>query len=112
MHKRTSHALIENDDAVDVFVQEPVDDPSHARDKRTNILSKQNKFNIRQGGQLRLAKTDDGVVDDETQILLVGDPSQLAALQQMSLDEGFDDAIDTSFEGLNIKIENIEFGWN
>jgi len=34
-------------------------------------------------------------------------------MQKIGLDESFDDpGIDTTFEGLNIKIEDIEFGWN
>lgn len=90
--------------------------------------------------QNQIVKAIDDLSDNETQILLVGDPSQIAALQvgwriwgttraryicvlcitmsvacsqKIELNGGFDEpGIDASFEELNIKIEDIELGWN
>ncbi|XP_066590287.1 zinc finger protein 76-like [Prorops nasuta] len=115
MHKRTAHALVESDDAdgVDIFMQDPLESPSQNKAKRKSGNPRQNKLTVGKDGQLHISNATEDLSDSETQILLVGDPSQIAALQQISLDEGFDDpGIDTSLEALNIKIEDIEFGWN
>lgn len=113
MHKRTAHALVESDDGVDVFLREPLDLPGQNKGKRKKNAIKQNKLTVGKDGQLQISEATEESTDNETQILFVGDPTQIAALQQMGLEEGFDDtAIDTSLEALNIKIEDIEFGWN
>ncbi|XP_031839746.1 uncharacterized protein LOC116430146 isoform X2 [Nomia melanderi] len=120
MHKRTAHALVDNDDNVDIFFQEPISDPSvRAKDRRkTNLTREQNDSPplkiTGKDRQIQIhSKAIDDLNDNETQILLVGDPSQIAALQKIELNGGFDEPeIDTSFEELNIKIEDIELGWN
>ncbi|XP_024939894.1 zinc finger protein 143 isoform X2 [Cephus cinctus] len=112
MHKRTAHALIENDDGVDIFLQDPLEIVEENKGKRRKIVTKQN-ITVGKDGQLQITGNTHEPNENETQILFVGDPSQIAALQQMGLEEGYDDGeIDTSLEALNIKIEDIEFGWN
>ncbi|XP_012264346.2 zinc finger protein 76-like [Athalia rosae] len=110
MHKRTAHALVENEDGVDVFLKDPLDLTNQTKGKRKiSTLPNQLMFEI--NGQIKIDGNEEST-DNETQILLVGDPSQIAALQQIGLEEGFDAGIDTSLESLNIKIEDIEFGWD
>lgn len=118
MHKRTAHALLDNEDNVDSVFQESFQDSADRnKDRRKGNATRENgnamlKISGRDG-QIQISKADDDLNDNETQILLVGDPSQIAALQKIELNSGFDEpGIDTSFEGLNIKIEDIEFGWN
>ncbi|XP_076620205.1 uncharacterized protein LOC143341277 isoform X1 [Colletes latitarsis] len=145
MHKRTAHALVDNDDHVDVFFQESIpESSSRGKDRRkTNIIRDNGSSPLKvterihrniheerfpkaflftpvlwkiteKDRQIQIhSKAIDDLNDNETQILLVGDPSQIAALQKIELNGGFDEpGIDTSFEELNIKIEDIELGWN
>ncbi|XP_076176335.1 uncharacterized protein LOC143151247 isoform X2 [Ptiloglossa arizonensis] len=119
MHKRTAHALVDNDDNVDVFFQESMpESSSRGKDRRkTNVVRENGSSPLKiteKDRQIQIhSKAIDDLNDNETQILLVGDPSQIAALQKIELNGGFDEpGIDTSFEELNIKIEDIELGWN
>ncbi|XP_012278356.1 zinc finger protein 76 isoform X2 [Orussus abietinus] len=112
MHKRTAHALVESDDGIDVFLQDSREIPVTNKGKRKSNTSKPNIM-VGKDRQYQISELMEDSNDNETQILLVGDPNQLAALQQIEMEDGFDDSpIDTSLEGLNIKIEDIEFGWN
>ncbi|XP_029034194.1 zinc finger protein 76-like isoform X2 [Osmia bicornis bicornis] len=88
MHKRTAHALVDHEDNVDnvdnvdPFCQESVQESSI----RNNDKRKTN-------------------IERES-----GDSPPL---KKIEMNSGFDEAgIDTSFEELNIKIEDIELGWN
>ncbi|XP_033192576.1 uncharacterized protein LOC117158108 isoform X1 [Bombus vancouverensis nearcticus] len=119
MHKRTAHSLVDNDDNVDVLCQESVQESfSRSKDRRKGSIMRDNGNSslkiTEKDGQIQISKATDDLNDNETQILLVGDPSQIAALQQkIELNGGFDEpGIDTSFEELNIKIEDIELGWH
>ncbi|XP_076237778.1 uncharacterized protein LOC143181266 [Calliopsis andreniformis] len=119
MHKRTAHALVDNDDNVDIFFQESVQEPSNRRktDKRKTNVARENASPslkiTEKNGPIQISKAVDDLNDNETQILLVSDHSQIAALQKIELNGGFDEpGIDASFEELNIKIEDIELGWN
>ena len=125
MHKRTAHALvdhednIDNIDNVDPFCQESVQESSiRNNDKRKTNNERESGDSpplkiTEKDGQIHISKAVDDVNENETQILLVGDPSQIAALHKIEMNSGFDEAgIDTSFEELNIKIEDIELGWN
>ncbi|CAK9825675.1 Zinc finger protein 76 [Anthophora retusa] len=120
MHKRTAHALVDNDDSsVDVLCQESIQESSsRGKDKRSrsNVIRENGSPSLKiteKDGQIQISKAIDDLNDNETQILLVGDPSHIAALQKIELNGGFDEpGIDTSFEELNIKIEDIELGWN
>ncbi|XP_078049188.1 uncharacterized protein LOC144476312 isoform X1 [Augochlora pura] len=119
MHKRTAHALVDNDDNVDVFFQESPEPSGRAKDRRKMNVprEKMDSPSLKVAGkekQIQIhSKGLDDLHDNETQILLVGDPSQIAALQKIELNGGFDEpVIDTSFEELNIKIEDIELGWH
>ncbi|XP_014474548.1 PREDICTED: zinc finger protein 143-like [Dinoponera quadriceps] len=110
MHKRTAHAFVDSDDGgTDAFFPDALDISSQNRSKAAKETHKLPS----KDGQVQISKIVDDASDKEPQILLVGDPSHIAALQKIDLDENFDDpGIDTSFEELNIKIEDIEFGWN
>ncbi|XP_012055009.1 PREDICTED: zinc finger protein 76-like [Atta cephalotes] len=111
MHKRTVHALVDSDDGADTFLQDSLE--SSSQNKKKNKTVKENHKLLAKDKQIQISKMIDDTNEKEPQILLVGDPSQIAALQKIDLDENFDDpGIDTTFEGLNIKIEDIEFGWN
>ncbi|XP_012224467.1 zinc finger protein 76-like isoform X2 [Linepithema humile] len=111
MHKRTAHALIDSDDNNDVSLQDSLEPSSQNKNKKKN--TKENHKQLGKDKQSQASKIIDDANDKESQILLVGDSSQIAALQKIDLDENFDDpSIDTPFEGLNIKIEDIEFDWN
>ncbi|XP_046430173.1 zinc finger protein 143-like isoform X2 [Neodiprion virginianus] len=110
MHKRTAHALVENEDGVDIYLKDALDLANQTKGKRKISTIPNLMFEI--NGQIKISDGTENSTDNETQILLVGDPSQIAALQQIGLDDGFDTGIDTSLEGLNIKIEDIEFGWD
>ena len=118
MHKRTAHALVDNDDNVDVFFKESIQgSTSRGMDRRKTNVTRENGSSplkvTEKDRQNQIVKAIDDLSDNETQILLVGDPSQIAALQKIELNGGFDEpGIDTSFEELNIKIEDIELGWN
>ncbi|XP_076641714.1 uncharacterized protein LOC143352777 isoform X2 [Halictus rubicundus] len=89
MHKRTAHALVDNDDNVDVFFQESsIPEPSgRAKDRRKTSVAREKtdspSFKITgKDRQIQIhSKAIDDLNDNETQILLVGDPSQIAALQ-------------------------------
>lgn len=108
-HKRTNHALIDSDDSADVFLQDSLELSSQNKNKKK--ITKETPLG--KDKQLQISKMIDDMNDKEPQILLVSDSSQIATLQKIGLDESFDDpGIDTTFEGLNIKIEDIEFGWN
>lgn len=110
MHKRTAHALIDGDDDVYALSQNSLESSSQNKIKKT--VKESHKL-LEKDGQIQISKVIDDASDKEPQILLVGDASQLAALQKIDLDENFDDpGIDATFEGLNIKIEDIEFSWN
>ncbi|XP_034947451.1 zinc finger protein 143-like [Chelonus insularis] len=113
MHKRTAHALIESDDGMDGIFLQKTSEATQVKNKRQCII-KQNMFTVNNNGQLQISETtEDSADENETQILLVGDPSQIAALQQMSLEENLEEPeIDIPLEGLNIKIEDMEFGWS
>ncbi|XP_029034195.1 zinc finger protein 76-like isoform X3 [Osmia bicornis bicornis] len=125
MHKRTAHALVDHEDNVDnvdnvdPFCQESVQESSiRNNDKRKTNIERESGDSpplkiTEKDGQIHISKAVDDVNENETQILLVGDPSQIAALHKIEMNSGFDEAgIDTSFEELNIKIEDIELGWN
>ncbi|XP_076398026.1 uncharacterized protein LOC100880185 isoform X5 [Megachile rotundata] len=120
MHKRTAHALVDHEDNVeDTFCQQSVQESSiRCNDKRKTSVAEESDGSpplkiTEKDGQIRISKAVDDVNDNETQILLVGDSSQIAALHKIELNGGFDEpGIDTSFEELNIKIEDIELGWN
>lgn len=119
MHKRTAHALVDNDDDnVDVLCQESIQESSgRSKDRRKTSIIRDNASPslkiTEKDGQIQISKAIDDLNDNETQILLVGDPSQIAALQKIELNGEFDEPeIDASFEGLNIKIEDIGLGWN
>lgn len=110
MHKRTAHALIESDDGMDIFLTDTLD----ASDELATIRKTSARQNIivGKGGQLQITEATEDSTDTEAQILLVGHPSQIAALQHMNMEEEFEHSpIDTSLEALNIKIEDMEFGW-
>ncbi|XP_011315333.1 zinc finger protein 76 [Fopius arisanus] len=108
MHKRTTHALVDSDEGGDVFLDGGEVGLGRVKRKR----SRQNKIMISKGAHVEMSEATEESSDSETQILLVGDPKQLVALQQMGLEETFDDpSIDTSL-GLNVKIDGMEFGWN
>ncbi|KAG7207145.1 hypothetical protein KM043_001017 [Ampulex compressa] len=112
MHKRTAHALVDSDENVDVFLQEHLELPARSSNKRRSVSVKENEAS-RKEGETQIAKDVERLMDAEPQILLVGDPSQIATLQKIELNGGFDEpVVDTTFEGLNIKIEDIELGWN
>ncbi|KAK2587468.1 hypothetical protein KPH14_003172 [Odynerus spinipes] len=111
MHKRTAHALVDSDDSTDIFLQDTLDGSIQTKEK--NGTTKENKLTVEKETQLQVSKVSEDLADPEPQILLVSDPSHIAALQQIGLDDSFGDPpMDTTFEGLNIKIEDIEFGWN
>ncbi|KAK0180831.1 hypothetical protein PV327_003170 [Microctonus hyperodae] len=111
MHKRTAHALVESDNGMDIFLQDA--SISSRSKKKFKNTTKQNKLSINNDGVLEISEATEDSIDNETQILLVSDPTQLASLQHMNLDSGFDDStINTSLEELNIKIEDMELGWN
>lgn len=119
MHKRTAHALIDNDDNVDIFFQESIEESSSQdkTDRRETKIPRENGSSSFEAAdndrEIQISKAVENLNDNETQILLVGDPSQIAMLQKMELNGGFDEpGIDASFEQLNIKIEDIELGWN
>ncbi|KAI4494414.1 hypothetical protein M0802_008906 [Mischocyttarus mexicanus] len=113
MHKRTSHPLVDSDDSTDIFLQDTLDGSIQSKNKEKHGTIIENKLTIEKETQLQVSKVSENVADSEPQILLVSDPSHIAALQQIGLDDSFvDPPIDTTFEGLNIKIEDIEFGWN
>ncbi|KOX69799.1 Zinc finger protein 76 [Melipona quadrifasciata] len=118
MHKRTAHSLVDSDDNVDVVCQESVQESSSRnKDRRRGSITRDDSTSsikiTEKDGQIQISKAVDDSNDNETQILLVGDPSQIAALQKIELNGGFDESgIDTSFEELNIKIEDIELGWH
>ncbi|KAK1117964.1 hypothetical protein K0M31_015627 [Melipona bicolor] len=120
MHKRTAHSLVDSDDnVVDVVCQESVQESSSRnKDRRRGSITRDDSTSsikiTEKDGQIQISKAVDDLNDNETQILLVGDPSQIAALQKIELNGGFDveSGIDTSFEELNIKIEDIELGWH
>lgn len=118
MHKRTAHALIDNDDNADVVCQEPIQESSN-RDKdrrKTNVTPDNDGPTLKiaeKNAQIQISKAIEDLNDNETQILLVSDASQIATLQKIELNTGFEEpGIDTSFEELNIKIEDIELGWH
>nr|XP_034189215.1 zinc finger protein 76-like isoform X3 [Osmia lignaria] len=125
MHKRTAHALVDHEDNVDnvdnvdPFCQESVQESSiRNNDKRKTNIERESGNSpplkiTEKDGQIHISKAVDDVNENETQILLVGDPSQIAALHKIEMNSEFDETgIDTSFEELNIKIEDIELGWN
>ncbi|XP_070163254.1 zinc finger protein 76 [Polyergus mexicanus] len=108
MHKRTAHALVDSDDGADVFLQDSFEASSQYKNKKKTAK----ETPLGKDKQIQISKMID-TNDKEPQILLVSDSSQIATLQKIGLDESFDDpGIDTTFEGLNIKIEDIELGWN
>ncbi|XP_024891257.1 zinc finger protein 76-like [Temnothorax curvispinosus] len=110
MHKRTAHALVDSDDGADAFLQDSFE-PSSPNKNKKKAVKETHKLPAKDK-QVQVSKMIDDTNEKEPQILLVGDPSQIAALQKIDLDESFDDpGIDTTFEGLNIKIEDIEFRW-
>ncbi|KAF7405983.1 hypothetical protein HZH68_005352 [Vespula germanica] len=113
MHKRTAHALVDSDDSTDIFLQDTLDGSIQSNNKEKSSTIRENKLTVEKETQLQVSKVSEDITDSEPQILLVSDPSHIAALQQIGLDDSFvDPPIDTTFEGLNIKIEDIEFGWN
>lgn len=118
MHKRTAHALIDNDDNVDALCKNSIQESSsRSKDKQKRNITRDNSNSslkiTEKNGQIQISKAIDDLNDNETQILLVGDPSHIAALQKIELNGEFDEhGIDTSFEELNIKIEDIELGWH
>ncbi|XP_063986431.1 zinc finger protein 76-like [Diachasmimorpha longicaudata] len=110
MHKRTTHALVDSDEGSDAYF----DGADAGKVKRRK--SRQNRVMMSKAAQVETSQAVASLEessDSETQILLVGDPKQLVALQQMGMEETFDDpTMDSSLEGLNIKIEEMEFGWD
>ncbi|XP_043286584.1 zinc finger protein 143-like isoform X2 [Venturia canescens] len=111
MHKRTAHALIEGDDGVDIFLTDN-SEQLDSENTDSHASSRQNKITLGKDGQIEITEATEDSTDNETQILLVGNAAQIAALQQMNLEEDFENSpIDTSLEALNIKIEDMEFGW-
>ncbi|XP_033210265.1 zinc finger protein 143-like isoform X2 [Belonocnema kinseyi] len=113
LHKRTAHSLIESEDGMDIYL-DTTSELNASNQKNRKNSKKQSTFLLSKDGGLHFS--DDS--DNETQILLVGDPTQVAALQQLGMEESFgDSAIDTSLDSslnssLNIKIDEIGFGWN
>ena len=103
---------------MDVFFKESIQgSTSRGMDRRKTNVTRENGSSplkvTEKDRQNQIVKAIDDLSDNETQILLVGDPSQIAALQKIELNGGFDEpGIDASFEELNIKIEDIELGWN
>lgn len=102
MHKRTAHSLVETENGTDIYLETTSD---------LNDSTKQSNLMLSKAGQFQYS---DDSSDNETQILFVGDPTQIAALQQMGMEGGFgDSSIDTSLDSsLNIKIEDIGLEWN
>ncbi|XP_053596047.1 zinc finger protein 143 [Microplitis demolitor] len=123
MHKRTAHALVGEGDAED-YVDNDGEAEGEGDDEGIDGIFNDNcddslnnehrdvKNVIDVNEQLQIEGNKNSS-DSGTQILFVGDPTQIAVLQQMGLEEGFNETeMDPSLEGLNIKIEDMEFGWN
>ncbi|OXU22957.1 hypothetical protein TSAR_001276 [Trichomalopsis sarcophagae] len=109
MHKKTAHSIIDtdnendnddHDEVLDVLLENSVD-----------MIDQANELAYVETGQVEVT---DCVPEDETQILLVEDPSQLVTLQAMEslTEEPEDIPIDIALEEFNIKYEDVAFRWN
>lgn len=110
MHKRTAHALVDSDDSTDIFLQDTLDGSIQSNNKEKSSTIRENvsktiitycsiqRFNMllylfiylffffqklttEKETQLQVSKVSEDITDPEPQILLVSDPSHIAALQ-------------------------------
>ncbi|XP_011494004.1 PREDICTED: zinc finger protein 143-like [Ceratosolen solmsi marchali] len=104
MHKKTTHSIIDidndQDNVLDVLLENSVD-----------VIDQTKQLSFVKNEQI---ETSDCGTEEETQILLVEDPSQLVTFQEMENlnDESEKNSIDIALEELNIKYEDVEFRWN
>ncbi|CAD6240090.1 GSCOCG00002498001-RA-CDS [Cotesia congregata] len=125
MHKRTAHALVEDGDEElngdgdenegEIETEEIEGIEGIFESNCDNLSNDQTEENV----GIFLAKDCELLIegrnsgDNATQILFVGDSTQIAVLQHINFEEDFNEAeMDSTLEGLNIKIEDMEFGWN
>ncbi|CAG5081277.1 Protein of unknown function, partial [Cotesia congregata] len=120
MHKRTAHALVEDgdeelngdgDENEGEIETEEIEGIEGIFESNCDNLSNDQTEENAKDCELLIEGRNSG--DNATQILFVGDSTQIAVLQHINFEEDFNEAeMDSTLEGLNIKIEDMEFGWN